>query len=215
MLNLVNNVHDDKAEYLRNVDISTDNIRRYLDLYVSHNDQLIAIGYENDNLVWFSQTKTSDMLLSRRIFESMRQSCFYRRVKLDDILCSVNMTLTDLQYMCYAKLDEITTDHPVFSGCIKGNDGNFLTGLDFANIIAVLPSRLKNSIVKIGSEDDIIAELEKDRRLLDTYVLHEGKQCKKITEITDKWRGAECLKLCDRASVRSLYHDICYFETGE
>ena len=67
MLNLVNTMPDSKAEYLRDLIIDEDN--RRLDLYVSHNNELIALGYEDDNLVSYLLTTTSHNILSRRIIE--------------------------------------------------------------------------------------------------------------------------------------------------
>lgn len=209
MLNLVNTMPDSKAEYLRDLIIDEDNHR--LDLYVSHNNELIALGYEDDNLVWFSVTTTSDMFLSRRIFESMRESRFYRRVPLADALSAANLKEKDLEYMCYIRLDNVRTDNPVFSGCIVGNGvSGKLTGVDFANILAVFPLRFRESITKIGSEDDIYTELEKDYQKITSLPIASGIESDMVSGIHEKWHKAECVKFCARASVRGLYHDVCY-----
>ena len=216
MLNLVNVLPDDMAEYLRDLDINLERCDRRLDLYVSHNDIVVAIGYENDSLVWFSRTMLSDTLSLRRVFESMKQSYFYRRALLSDVLLSANMTIKDLQYMCNVRIENISIDKPVFSGCIVGScEADVMTGMDFAKAITALPEYLKASIGKIGSDDDIISKLEKDFQTLERLrfsVEDKDERRERMTEISEKWRRAECLKLSERASIRSLYHDVCFFD---
>ena len=73
MLNLVNNVSVDKATHLITPVADT----RRLDLYISHNNVLIVLGYENDRCVWLSQTETTDELSARRIFDSLRHDRFF------------------------------------------------------------------------------------------------------------------------------------------
>ena len=85
-----------------------------------------------------------------------------------------------------------------------------LTGVDFANILAVFPLRFRESITKIGSEDDIYTELEKDYQKITSLPIASGIESDMVSGIHEKWHKAECVKFCARASVRGLYHDVCY-----
>lgn len=216
MLNKVNIVHDNKAEYLRDIERSGLRHRR-MDIYISHNDMMLAIGYEDGNLIWLSHTPLSDLFLSRRVFECMKEGEFYRRVKLRDVFNIVGMHERDLQTMCHVGLDNIQSEKPVFSGCITGSgSSNKLTGIEFASIIAVLPKRLRDMIPNIGSEDEILSELEKDSQCLDE-LYHPGSKLdviakRKVDDIRSKWLNADCLKLADRAIIRTLYRKVCNFE---
>lgn len=216
ILNKANMVHDDKAEYLRDVERSGLKHRR-MDIYVSHNDMMLAIGYEDGNLVWLSNTPLSDLFLSRRVFECMKEGEFYRRVKLKDVFAVLGMTQKDLQTMCHVGLDGLENEKPVFSGCITGSgQDNRMTGTSFATIMAVLPKRLRAMIPAIGSEDEILAELEKDSQYLDELYHSDSKfdvaSKRKADDIRIKWRNADCLKLIDRAVIRTLYRKVCNFE---
>lgn len=214
ILNMANIVSDDKAIKLQEDDFNNTS-ERSLDLYINHNNELISIGYERDALVWFSQTNLADLFLSRRVFECVKQGCFYRSVPFGVMLESVYMNEKDLQYMCYARLDGIKTDEPTFSGCLTGSAVGGLTGVDFAETMSVTTMRLRSFISKIGSESEILNELEKDYRYLtDVYDSGSGfdiARHMKVDAIIAKWRGAECLKLCSRATIRQLYRDVCYF----
>lgn len=210
VLNLVNMLRDGKAQYLKEIDNYEVGVERHLCLYTSYKDELVAIGYEGERLVWFSRTNTSDLLLSRRIFECMKQSKFYRYATLSEVLAYENLFVSDLEHMGYTRLDKIQSDKSVFSGCIVEN--NFeqkLTGIDFAAVIASLPKKMKKLISKIGSDDEIITELEKDYQIA-AFFHNSGKDKSKIEQIRNKWAKAECLKYSDRASIRSIYYDICY-----
>lgn len=217
VFNMANLVSDESAVYLvSDENFRTDINERHLDMYISHNDVLFAFGYVNDALVWLSTTNLSDSFLSRRVFECVRCGSFYRRVEFSTALDTMNLTRTDLQAMCYVRLDGITADEPVFTGCIVGSyTSGRMSGIDFADIIAVMPKRLRQSIVNIGTEDEILTELEKDQQCLDAIynrgIALDKDSCDKIYSICDKWREAECLKFCSRASVRMLYRNVRYF----
>ena len=223
MLNLVNNVAESDAEYLhkseaRDAVRSASSEHRRMDLYISQSGNLTAIGYVNGNLVWFSITKVNDLFLTRRVFDCMKVGSFYRRVSLMTILDSVSVTMKDLESMCYVNAEHIEKDHPIFSGCLvsqpeqEGKEP--LTGTEFAKIIAVLPLRLQSAIPNIGTEDDILTELEKDYATLESlYSKSESynpQKQQKALSICRKWRTAECLKLSERAAIRTIYHDVCY-----
>lgn len=218
LLNIANNVRDDYAQYLRDIEGYDNSVkRRHLDVYIAHNDMLIVVGYESDNLVWVSYTRLHDLFLSRRVYDCMREGNFYRSLKLPDVLDTVGLREKDLQGMCYARLDNIELDQPVFSGCIVGEKKeSVFTGVDFAAIVAVSAKRLKSMIANVGSDDDIISELEKDRQYVEALynngVGFDDNRRKKIAEISNKWRQAECLKLSERAVIRTMYRDICYYE---
>lgn len=218
IFNIANTVSDNDAVYLTaDENFRTDINERRLELYVSHNDILFAFGYVNDALVWLSTNELSDLFLSRRVFESIRSSVFYRRVDFSAALKAMVLTKADLQSMCYVRLDNVNADTPVFSGCITGSyTSERMSGVDFAEIIAVMPKRLRQTITNIGSEDEILTELEKDQQYLEAVynrgVDLDDERRKKIQTVCEKWRGAECLKLCSRASVRMLYRNVCYFD---
>lgn len=216
MLNKANIIHDDKAEYLRDIERSGLRHRR-MDIYISHAGMMLAIGYEDDDLVWISHTPISDTFLSRRVFECMKEGQFYRRVTLNDVFSILGIMQKDLQTMCYVGLDYIENDKPVFSGCITGaGQTEKLTGVDFAMIMASLPKKLKAIVPTIGTEDEIFTELEKDSQFLDDLYNADrafGEISKrKAAEIREKWLKADCLKLVDRAVIRTLYRKVCNFE---
>ncbi len=217
MLNFINTMPDEFAEYLKDVDHMTTANHRRMDLFISHKDELLVFGYFNSNLVWFSRSNLNDTFLSRRIFECVKQGVFYRRAELEDVVNAANITAEDLYGMCGASLDGVETDTPKFSGCITNDDTmTMMHGMDFANFIAVVPKRLRALINDIGSENDILDELDTDYQTLET-LYGDGTDCddeKKaaIYDICDKWREAECLKLCRRASIRTQYMDVCRFD---
>ena len=217
MLNFINTLSDDMAEYLKDAECLTTENHRRIDLFVSHKDELFVFGYLNDDLVWFSRSSLNDTFLSRRIFECIKQSVFYRKADIEDVMREANITADDLYGMCGASLDAVETDKPVFSGCIS-NDNNIdvVHGMDFANFIAVVPKRLREMINDIGTENDILSALDADYQELET-LYGNGVDCDDtckdtIRSICNKWRDAECLKLCRRASVRTQYIDICHFD---
>lgn len=210
VLNHVNMLSDTKAQYLKEIDNYNMDAERHLCLYTSYKDELIAIGYEGEQLVWFSRTDTNDLLSSRRIFECMKQSKFYRYAALSEVLAYEKLFVSDLEHMGYTRLDNIQSAKPVFSGCIVGNrfEQN-MTGTDFAAVMISLPNEMKKLITKIGSDDEIIVELEKDYQIA-AFFYNSGKDKSKIEQIRNKWTKAECLKYSNRASIRSRYYDICY-----
>lgn len=222
-LNLVNMIADSSAEYLRDIETDDDTSSvdiRHMDLYVTHNNLLVAIGYVNSNLVWFSVTSLSDLLLSRRIYDCMKQGVFYRRVALSTLLEATGMTEKSLQTMCHVRVDGIQNDKPIFSDCIVSDSSEFseFNGSVFADIIAIMPKRLRAAISDIGSNDDIITELEKDYQQIE-LLYNEGVglddiRRNNIHSICEKWSLAPCLKLSERATIRTTYHKICYFETN-
>lgn len=242
LLNFVNRVSDEDAIYLYNradedsADKSKDSTEtsetvfssasRRLVLFISHNSYLVTFGYINDALVWFSNTPVSDTLLTRRIFDCVKVGAFYRKVEPETVLNLVGMTQRDLYGMCRTDVISLENDHPLFSGSIVSqppqNNQPALTGVEFANLIAVMPQRFKSMIGNIGTDDDILAELEKDYKRLVALSHAEpvdaennsrytgNNYCyKEALAIRDKWSKAECLKMADRAAIRTLYCDIC------
>lgn len=226
MLNLLNILPENEAEYLYNKDEdrafiqqSEAEANRHMDMYVAQNGNLTAIGYLDNNLVWFSVTRINDLFFTRRVFDCMKVGSFYRRATFDKALSTASVTARDLEFMCHIGIQHMERDHPTFSGCLvsqsEQEDGNALTGIDFAKIIAVLPMRLSSAIPQIGSEDDIITELEKDYATLESLYSSDSdpyEPSKNMTALTicNKWRSVECLKMSGRAAIRTLYHDICY-----
>lgn len=224
MLNLVNKIPDDEAEYLyqkvedtagndkETVAIEPTTEHRRLVLFVSHSRDLITFGFINDNLVWFSFTKTDDLLLTRRIFDCMKVGKFYRKVTPDKALMLTGVAQLDLYGMCRADITHLECDYPTFTGCLTNSSENSVTGVEFANLIAVLPQRIKANINNIGTIDDILIELEKDYQILETLRDSNDtvqKKRSKALAIRNKWCNAICLNMSDRATVRSLYRDIC------
>lgn len=210
MLNLVNTISEHNTSLLPD----SENKNRSADIYISHNEELVVIGYENNALVWFSRTQLFDMFLSRRVFESLKQGQFCRQVKLDDILSASNLTKVDLDYMCYFELDYVNTDSPVLSGCLEDMPNCIgLTGLDFADLVIELYQSVKDLINSIGTTDDFLIELNNDYQSLQTFdvLKSDMRYSREMDVICNKWRDAEFVKLSDRATIRKLYYDVCHF----
>ena len=257
ILNLINKIPDDEAEYLyphEKTDVNSDagdsesksddkyDIGEVIDnelpashegesvelpephiehrrlvLFVSHSRDLISFGFIDENLVWFSLTKTDDLLLTRRIFDCMKVGKFYRKVTPDKALMSTGVAQIDLCGMCRIDITHLESDRPVFTGWLENASGKdkkgIVTSVEFANKIAVLPERIRANIADIGSADDILTELEKDYKTLETlYDNDDTAQEKrdKALVIRSKWYDAKCLNMSDRATIRTLYRDVCY-----
>lgn len=230
LLNYVNRVSDTDATYLYNYANREDNDadafetvflskNRRLVLFISHNRYLVAFGFVSNALVWFSYTPVSDILLTRRVFDCMKIGAFYRKVEPEIVLNLVGMAQRDLYRMCRTDVIKLEDAHPIFSGSIVSQPPTEnqppLTGVEFANLIAVMPQRFENMIASIGTDDDIIIELEKDFKRLTALssgsVGSEDDYCyKEAMTIRDKWRKAECLNMAERATIRGLYGDICW-----
>lgn len=217
MLNLMNRIGENDAEHLSREKKSS-NVKRTMDLYFTHTNMLVALGYFDDDLVWFSYSSLSDVFLSRRVFETMKHGWFYRKAPLDKALATAGMLERDLEYMCYAHIDSLEQRFPVFSGCISlpepdENKSSF-AGVDFAQVAAVCPERLRTAIKQIGTEDDIAVVLADDfknlENLYDVGEAHSYRKQQEAKRICDKWRNAVCLKMSERAFVRTLYHDVLY-----
>lgn len=218
MLNLINNVSEDDAMYLcKNPDEKITDNYRTMDLYFAHNDVMAALGYLNGKLVWFSYTGLRDKFLSRRVFDCMKFGTFYRETTLDTALAAAGMTLEDLQKMCYAHVEHLEQNQPVFSGCITSSTENreeAMTGVEFADSIIGVPASLKAIVPLVGATDDIITELEKDYQFLEAlYGVNESfnpvKQ-QQAKQISAKWQRVDCLKMADRAAIRTLYVKVRY-----
>lgn len=224
MLNLLNNIPEEDADYLYGKGETPEETRlaaenRSMDLYISQNGNLTAIGFIDGNLVWLSITRINDLFLTRRVFDCMKVGGFYRKVSFDTALTALSVTTKDLENMCHVNIQHLEHAHPVFSGCLvnqtKRDGDDALTGTEFAKILAVLPMRLRSLIPQIGAEDDILAELEKDYAALEALypsndAAYNPEKHDMAVAICSKWQSAECLKLSDRARIRTLYHDICY-----
>lgn len=231
-LNLVSRVRDEHAELLNENDSQQNNQNsvvesvehsplsdyRRLTLYISHKNDLVTFGYVNSNLVWFSFTKTSDLLSTRRIFDTLKVGSFFRKTTINEVLPLVGMTMNDIRGMCRIDVDDVSKAHPVISGCVQvtmsdDNDKSF-TGVDFAEFIDVLPNRLKSNIGNVGTFEDIMSALNKDfdtlESLYDSDSEYNDIAYKQAAVICNKWRGVSCLNMSDRASLRSLYKSVCY-----
>ncbi|MCR5166748.1 MAG: hypothetical protein K6C13_05965 [Oscillospiraceae bacterium] len=221
MLNLANNIPEDEAVKL----VETSVEYRTMDLYFAHNGMLVAFGYVNGDLVWFSYTSIRDTFLSRRIFDCMKFGKFYRRVTVERALATAGLVEESLLSMCHARISNIEEDYPVFTGCVevRANSENSqpMTGDDFAEIAAALPDKLRQFVSKVGSDDDIIMNLEADYQTLEElYKPDESISDQKqqiVHDIVDKWAQVDFLKMAERAAIRSLYKDVRYhrYATGE
>ena len=219
MLNLLNELAEDKIEVLSKSSRDPDSLeiieRRRLDIYVSHTGEMISFGYGGDDLVWFSRTPTTDLLITRRIYDCMMVGVYYRKTTVDTIITAAGIKQEDLDAMCFVCIDQIQTGQPEFSGCLVGkieNGGNIIAGENIAKYMAVLPQRLKAAIPKIGQSDDIHAALQKDYKALESLKLSNVPDLEKgrrAVNICTKWQRLQCLKMSERASIRSLYHKVC------
>ena len=233
VLNLINTISDEETERLYEpIDDDSDKQsgesqvqpihrveHRRLVLFISHTHDLVAFGFLNENLVWFSYTKTDDLFLSRRIFDCMKVSAFYRKTTPERALAAAGLIQRDLLSMCRVDALDIEKSNPVLTGCITiqpSDDKSDMTGEDFAKLIAVCPTRLESNISNIGTIDDILLELEKDYQklesLYDNDKISSQEKNNKATALCDKWRRAVCLNMSDRATLRDLYRDVCYYE---
>ncbi len=218
MLNLINNVSEDDAKYLyKNSDEKIIDNHRSMDLYFAHNGVMAALGYLNGKLVWFSYTGLRDKLLSRRIFDCMKFGAFYRETSLDTALAAAGMTSSDLQKMCHAHVEHLENNQPIFTGCISSSTENreeAMTGVEFADSVISVPASLKAIVPLVGTDDDIIAHLEKDYQLLEAlYGKNEGfspQKQQQAKQISAKWQNVDCLKMADRAAIRTLYYKVRY-----
>lgn len=233
LLNLINTISDEETERLyetvdNDSEKSSDETqkpsirsveRRRLVLFISHAHDLVAFGFSNENLVWFSYTKTDDLFLSRRIFDCMKVSAFYRKTTPERALATAGLIQRDLLSMCRVDVLDIEKSNPVLTGCITiqpSDDKSDMTGEDFAKHIAVCPTRLESNILNIGAIDDILLELEKDYQklgeLYNNNKIPDQEKNNKATALCDKWRKVVCLNMSDRAVLRNLYRDVCYYE---
>lgn len=179
--------------------------KRRMDLYVSYDGVLTAIGYENDCLVWFSQVRLSDVLSLRRVFESMRWSEFYRYVGLADILSSVNLTEDDLNTRWHMFLTDVEKD----AAALTGSSAVYTyirSGSEFAHIISHILTRLKEQISQLGSENDILINMERDLGMIANV---DTSQDTLSTVLP--WLCEDYLKVSRRASIRETY---CKLETA-
>lgn len=215
MLNLVNNVSENDAEYLYKVNDICDNTkqRRRMNCYIAQTGCLLALGYLNNDLVWLSSTSINDLFLTRRIFDCMKVGEFYRKTTIDKALFTIGMIPRDLEMMCHVGVNDIETEHVVFTGCVSNSNisESVMTGVEFAKLMAVLPLRLKKAIEAVGADDDIFDALEKDLGILSSF---SGPN-QTAADICNKWRSVECLKLSDRAAIRTYYHSVCYHKYGK
>lgn len=231
LLNLINTISDEDTERLyETVDKNSEKspnetqqqpIRsaehRRLVLFISHAHDLVAFGFLNENLVWFSYTKTDDMFLSRRIFDCMKVGAFYRKTTPECALASAGLIQRDLLSMCRIDVLNIEESEPVMKGCVSiQQDNGSMTGEDFAKFIAVCPTRLESNIANIGTIDDILLELEKDYQKLESLYdddkISSQEKNNKASALCAKWSKAICLNMSDRAMLRNLYRDVCYYE---
>lgn len=206
MLNIINNIGDEHTLCLK---ASEDGDKRRIDLFISYDNILTVIGYENNRLVWFSRTVATDILSSRRVFESMRWSEFYRSVSFADALASVDLTPDDLVRMWHAQLDNLETDSVLFSG--RGAVQKFIqSGIDFANFVSHLLKTLRSKLSQFGSDDDILSDIEHDLKIIDdAYRKNEHTCSDEAMELTAKWLDSDFIKISARGSVREAYQEIC------
>lgn len=233
LLNLINTISDEETERLyETVDRKSENTsdeerkpiirveeHRRLVLFISHAHDLVAFGFSNENLVWFSYTKTDDLFLSRRVFDCMKVGAFYRKATPERALAAAGLIQRDLYGMCRIDVLNVEKPTPVLTGCITvqpQDEKSAMTGEDFAKLIAVLPGRLETGIANIGEIDDILLELEKDYQklecLYDDDKIPIQEKNNKATALCERWRRAVCLNMSDRAVLRNLYRDVCYYE---
>ena len=213
VLNLVTKIKD--AETL---DVFETETRKFV-LYLSYRYDAVIFGYVNDNLVFCCNTKTNDMLSIRRAYDCVKAGSFYHKTSLDTMLDYMGLVVCDLQNMCYIQIDDIISDNPRWSGCFVPNINDIcMLSITFAEYIAVLPQRLKDAIKQIGSDDDILAELEADFEFLQKlYGPNEPFDFNKYQQaiaICDKWGRVGCLHMSDRATIRKLYRDVCFHDAS-
>ncbi len=216
MLNILNKVHEDEAIRMSKEEVEAYK-HRSMDLYFTHNNMLVTFGYLNGNQVWFSYTNLDDVFLSRRIFDCMKFGAFYRKTDLDTALSVSGMIKSDLLGMCHAAVTHLEDNHPIFTGSIiskEPTDDKPMTGVDFSQIVISVPQCLRSHIPDIGEDDDIITALEEDyQRLEALYADNEAYSEAKRREaeaICKRWADADCLKLSNRAVIRTLYRDVRY-----
>lgn len=206
MLNLVNTIPDDKAVYLPKQEDTADVAgKRRMDLYISYDGVLTTIGYEDGQLVWFSQVRLSDILSLRRVFESMRWSEFYRYVSLADVLSSVNLTEDDLNSEWHMLLTDIETDAAALTRR-SAVYTHIHSGLEFAHIISRVLNQLKAQISLLGSENDILIGLEHSLDLINAADASQDT----LLQVSP-WLDADYLKVSRRVSIREAY---CKLETA-
>lgn len=184
---------------------------RHLVCYINFRDDMLTFGYIGSELVFFSRTKMTDRLSSRRIFDMNVYGSFYRTASVEAALSVEGLVPADLEDMCMFRLDNICTEKPVFDGFIKA-EGENMTGNDFAQFIADMPANIKTMLDSLGSPDDIIIAMNKDIEFLDKlygrYEPYSDMKQKQALNIQRKWAQHEFLKLSDRASLRILRKKI-------
>lgn len=230
MLNLINTLSDEDTERLYTPEGDAEKFaadergdrpeeRRRLAMFISHSRDLVAFGFSNENLVWFSYTKTDDLLLTRRIYDCMKVGAFYRKAAPEKALSTAGILQRDLYNMCRIDVLDVEKDKPEFTGCFitqPQDDESIMTGEVFAKRIAVIPKRLAAGIANIGDVDDILLELEKDYQRLEALYCNDKissqEKNNKAMTICEKWRRVSCLNMSERATLRDLYRDVCYYE---
>lgn len=203
MLNRVNDVSADKATQLTKP-VSGN---RQLELYISHDNVLVVLGYENGRCVWFSKTETTDVLSSRRIFDSLRHEHFYRVVSPSDALATVNLTFHDLSYYWHASLANIETDAAALCSLSVVHEP-IVSGTDFAQFVLELIDNLSSRIAQIGAENDILIDLRSDCDYVRSICEKRTKVTQHTVEICKKCIRNDCIKLCKRVSVRESYYEL-------
>lgn len=212
VLNLVTKVKD--VETLPSFETE----KRSLVFYLSHKQDVVILGYINEFLVFFGMTKTEDILSVRRSYDCIKSGGFFNTTSLENMLNFVNYKPCDLEDMAQVLIDDMTADTPVWAGCFipQRKDAN-MSSIMFAEYMAVLPQRLKASIATIGSNDDIIAELESDYEILQNLYAEDETynfdKYQKAIKISNKWSNVGCLHLSERASIRFLYRRILFHES--
>ena len=204
MLNRANDVSADKATQLTKLVSGT----RRLDLYISHNNVLIVLGYENGHCVWLSKTETTDVLSSRRIFDSLRHEHFYRYVSPSDALATVNLTFDDLSYYWQASLTDVESGSASLRSLSVTHDP-ITSGSDFAQFVSELSDSFSIRIAEIGSESDILIDLRNDCEHVRAVCENHAAVTHRMIEICKKCIRNDCIKLCKRVSVREAYHELC------
>ena len=204
MLNLVNNVSVDKATHLITPVADT----RRLDLYISHNNVLIVLGYENDCCVWLSQTETTDELSARRIFDSLRHDRFFRYVMPVDALATINLTFDDLSYFWKASIVNVEADAALLNSQSVVHEP-IVSGADFARFVSELSDSFPMRIAEIGSENDILIDLRKDCEHVRAICEKRENVTQHTVDICKKCIHNDFINLCKRVSVRETYHELC------
>ena len=195
-----------------------DNECRNIAFFISHRRDLVSLGYINQELVWFSLTKTDDLLHTRRIFDSMKVAVFYRSTDLDTALSMAGMVPRDLETMVPFMVSDVQNEEFMFSTTSK-NTMMTMTGDEFSAYIQRLPYRLQENITKVyGDTDDLLLKLkvdfEKLQLLYEPGEAFDIKKYRQAAPICESWRKCAFIGMSERPTVRALYSKVCRHKAG-